>query len=254
MASGFSDISGQVAQFNDQVAQLVGGLSGAAKTTDQATGQMSDDIDSVADTAKDAGSDAGKDLGSGLKTGIKKGGGQQALDDLQSKLDELSKTTVTPEVEADDKQASNAIAGTSKDIQQLDNKSAEVQIKVDDDEWQKFVDDVAKVDGSTVTVNVDTKGGGKDKSGKNSGMLLGGTVHALVPAARLGRVVTVGEAGPEAVVLPYGSLVVPHGAAAGRGGGEGGVTYVFNAAVHVHAATPDIGRAIEAQLTMAARG
>jgi len=67
------------------------------------------------------------------------------------------------------------------------------------------------LDGDRATVYVDVV-----QSGTIPGLASGGMVLPDVPRAANGRVVMVGEAGPELAVLPYGTRVVPTGASRSR--------------------------------------
>ena len=96
-------------------------------------------------------------------------------------------------------------------------------------------------------------------NGGVAGMANGGVSAARMPVqtAANGRAVWVGEAGPELAVLPYGTRVVPHGASVDRAKREGlggdGQRIAIYGPVHIHAASADIAREIERQLTTRGR-
>ncbi len=103
-----------------------------------------------------------------------------------------------------------------------------------------------------------------DANGDVPGYQLGGTIRSkdissvsrVYQTAANGRTVLVGEAGPELAFLPSGTQVMPSTASRSRmaadPGSGGGMR--FYGPVHIHAASPDIGREIERQFaTRAAR-
>jgi hypothetical protein len=116
---------------------------------------------------------------------------------------------------------------------------------------------VASIDKTTVgTVYFEIDG--IDSDGDVSGKQLGGTIRSgdvssvsrAFPTAQRGRTVLVGEAGPELAFMPYGSQIMPSTPSRSRSRSDaatGGMR--FYGPVHIHAATPDIAREIERQMT-----
>ncbi len=241
-AGSVGDVQSAVASFNNSVHQITDGFRGAAKGVDTQTGKMGNDLGGLTDSAKTAGTDAGDELSSGIQSGTDDA--TNSLGDVSSQLDDIGSAKITPQIDADSKQATEALGQTSKELGVLDGDSAQVMIHVDDSEWQKVKDDVDNANlEATVTVKK------KDKS-SGSGKKLGGAILAdEVPHAALGRVVTVGEAGPESVTLPFGSMVTPHPASAARMRSEPRPAMNFYAPIHVHPPSQDIYGAIVAQLT-----
>ena len=83
----------------------------------------------------------------------------------------------------------------------------------------------------------------------------GGTVTPgrSVPRAANGRMVMVGEAGPELAILPYGTQVLPHGASKARVAAEerreaGGRPMVNYGTIHVHPPNADVAREVARQM------
>jgi hypothetical protein len=122
---------------------------------------------------------------------------------------------------------------------------------------------VAEVDGKTmgtayIELDAVDSNGDLAGTGGGGGNQLGGTVRSqdvssvakVYQTAANGRTVLVGEAGPELAFLPFGTQVMPSTpsrsrmAADGNGGGMR-----FYGPVHIHAASPDIAREIERQMT-----
>lgn len=202
------------------------------------------------DTTK-AATKAGKASGKAIEDGISDG--TDAASELLSKfglsLESLDNTKTEPEIGADTSAADKSISDVGSDLKNLDGETASVKVKVDDSEWRAFVDEVA-----TTELKADVKVTKSEKS--SSGKMLGGGIYsesleANVPAAALGRVVQVGERGPEAVILPYGAMVTPHPASAARFAQEpaprGNISIYGN--VNLYPPNSNVYAALQAQLT-----
>jgi hypothetical protein len=248
--AGNAEAVGQAVRgFYDEVRGLASGFAAAAKGSAKATDRMAGDLEDLEADAEDSGEAAGEGLGDGLAAGLADSKAGDAVKELGTSLEDVAGGDYEAEIAADDEQAAKAIQGTEQDLRSLNGDRAQVSIAVDDSDWRAFVDDFRGMDGDsiTVTVNQETKKEKADEGGE-SGKRLGGVVHP-VPAAAMGRTIRVGEAGEELVVLPYGSQVMPHGAAQARmaadarGGGGSPVLNVYGT-IHVHPATADLANEI----------
>jgi hypothetical protein len=128
--------------------------------------------------------------------------------------------------------------------------ATKVLVKPDSLELNNYFNSINGKTMATVKVKIV---GVPDTSAAAAGFALGGVVgHRPIPAAALGRVVQVGEFGPELALLPYGSQVMPHGAAQARMREEakaapaGGP--VFNAPVTFVMQSADVQREVARQL------
>jgi hypothetical protein len=234
-------VESAVASFNSEIDSITSGLKGASKATDNQTDKMSDDFGALEESASESGEAAGEELSTGIGDGAKDAG--NALDSVSASMDDIASTEIAPEIGADNKDALAGLKQTGSELDDLDGKDATVNVKVDDSAWEQFKDDVDAAQ-LGVVVTVKTKEKGSEK--KQGGAIL----SEQVPAAALGRVVMVGEAGPEAVVLPYGSMVIPHPASGARAAQEArGQGLNFYAPVTFILPNGDIAGAVMAQMT-----
>lgn len=214
------------------------------KKAEKAASKAEQAFDDVATSAEKSGNKSGKSISKGVSDGS--GVAEKAIGKLNKVLSDLGKVVSEPDVKANTTNADKGISGVNTDLTTLNGKSASVSVKVNDKAWQDFLDEVDTAQlGVTVVVKT------KDKS--SEGKMLGGVIQDHVPAAALGRVITVGEAGPEAVLLPYGSQVIPHPASAAQVQSQGVASLNIFGNVHVYPATSDVQRELQAQFTGIAR-
>lgn len=242
-----------VESFNQEIASIVGGLRAVDKSGDKALGGISKGFGAIEDDAEDMGETVGDELGSGITDGAKDATG--ALSMVADMMDRVSGQSVDPSVGIDSKSASQELKDVGAELSKINATSAtpDIGVKVDDSEWQNFldsVDDNARL-GVTVTVRVKERGGGGGGGGRQLGGGIGAeSLERNVPRAATGRVITVGEAGEEAVVLPYGAMVLPHDASRSRLRADAqtsGNIQIFGA-VHIYPPTAELHAALSAQL------
>lgn len=245
-AGAVGGVESAVASFNSEIDSITSGLKGASKATDTQTDKMSEDFGAVEESAADSGEAAGEELSAGIGAGAEDA--QSSLESVSTELDAIGNAEIAPEVGADNKDALAGLKATGSELDDLDGANATVDVKVDDSEWQAFKDDVDAAQLGTV-VTIKTKERSSEKK-------LGGAILAdHVPAAALGRVVMVGEAGPEAVILPYGSMVTPSPASGARAAQEArGQGMNFYGSVTFIVPNADVAGAILAQATGVDRG
>ena len=258
--SGLGQVQSEAKETGQDIEKGISrGADGATDALDSATGEMKTDLGGLSADAAQAGKQAGSDLGEGLSQGIQKSAFSDQIDSVQKQLQSIgSGRGPTADIGVNDRGATQGIQDVQQGINQLDNQQATVNVKVNDSDWQDFLNELKKTDGTTISVTVEenTKST-KDKGAK--GQMLGGAVRPVrvaVPAAAMGRTVLVGEAGPELAVLPFGTQVVPHGAAQARlrDSGGGRPTITNYGPIHLHPRTAEIGDELLAALGSLGRG
>ena len=171
-----------------------------------------------------------------------------------------AETTFSSDLDADPQPWNDVLAAA---MTEGGNWESEVFVTNLDGNRDFFDAVVAEVDGKTmgtayIELDAVDSNGDLAGSGGGGGNQLGGTVRSqdvssvakVYQTAANGRTVLVGEAGPELAFLPFGTQVMPSTpsrsrmAADGNGGGMR-----FYGPVHIHAASPDIAREIERQMT-----
>lgn len=246
-AGATEDVTGAVSSFNDEIANIVGGLKQAGRSGDKALGSVSDSFGDVEEDAEDMGKTVGEELGDGVTTGAEDA--EDALGRVAAMMGAVSSQAVDPSVGIDSKSASSGINDISGQLKDLNATEANpgVDVQVDDSEWESFKRDV---DSAQLGVTVTVKTKEKDPSKKKQ---LGGaitpSIERDVPRAANGRVITVGEAGEENVYLPYGAMVMPHDASNSRGRADAQTSgnIQFFGPVTIVPPTPDIHAAVVSQ-------
>jgi hypothetical protein len=240
------DAMSAVESFNEEVANIVGGMKGLDKGTEKATEGISDSFGDVTDDAQDMGDDVGDELVKGIAGGAEEA--TDALGQVSQMMNQLSGQAVDPTVGIDNKKASDELKDVANSMQQLNGMSATPDVKVttDDSSFDAFLNKVQKNAQLGVTVTVTTK----EKAAKPVKQL-GGQVsfERDIPHAANGRIITVGEAGEENVILPYGSMVMPHDASRSRNAADAqtsGNLQIFGN-VTIVPPTSDLYNAVSAQ-------
>jgi hypothetical protein len=244
-AGATEDTTSAVESFNEEVANIVGNVKDMSKGTEKATSNISDEFETVTEDAEEMGETVGDELVDGIASGADQA--TQALGSVSDMMKRVSGTAIDPSVGVDSKSASSELKDVASELTKIGsmNESASVDVNVDDSEWQAFLNDVQKNAqlGVTVTATVKEKAAPKKR--------LGGQVsfERDIPHAANGRMITVGEAGEENVVLPFGAMVMPHDASISRNRAEAqtaGNVQIFGS-VTIIPPTPNIHDAVLTQ-------
>lgn len=244
-AGATGDVTSEVESFNEEIANIVGGMQDVDKSGEKALGEVTDSFEDVTDGAEDMGEAVGEGLGEGVTEGADDA--TSALANVVDMMDRVGGQSVDPNVGLDTSRASQGLNEVGNALSRINsmNATADVRADVDDSEWDSFLRDVESHGQMGVTIVAHVKERREEKA-------LGGqvSIERDVPTAATGRVVTVGEAGEESVVLPYGAMVIPHGAAQARGRADAAVGGSMNiyGNITVVAATPDVHAAIASSL------
>lgn len=154
----------------------------------------------------------------------------------------FAKTAYTADLLADAQLFNTTVNNALSRLKTVNAAKATVQVNAN---TSQFWNTIRDLDGDTVaTTYINVRA--RNQTGIDDAFALGGSIQSRVPAAAMGRVVQVGEAGPEPVLLPYGAQVLPHGAAPADARPPAGLT--FNGPVYFQMANADVAKEVNRQL------
>jgi hypothetical protein len=165
-------------------------------------------------------------------------------------------TTFTSDLDGEPQPWNDVLAAAMTDGGTWENEVYITNLDGNRDMFDAVVDSIPETVG-TRYIEIDGIDSNGDLSDTSGGRQLGGTVRSqdvssvakVYQTAANGRTVLVGEAGPELAFLPYGTQVMPSTPSRSRMAADGGNGMRFYGPVHIHAASPDIAREIERQMT-----
>ncbi len=254
-----------IADINSTTSVMETDMASATDSMSSDLAEVSSDLDTLASDAVSAGDAAGTGLADGVADGTADASAE--VRDLAKLIRDEIEQTFTAAIEGDSADLARAIIDAQSKIRDFLNDQMDAEFGAD---TTKLDQEINAIDGDTVgkvfmeveyrDANRDKpSGGGKLHGGAVQGRKLGGTVWAdrsprslneMVPAAAMGRILQVGEAGPELALLPYGTMVVPHGAAQARQRADGGgqSTLVNYGSMNLHPANPNVHEQIRAAM------